>query len=183
MLEEIISEELSTVLVTTSQITKEGRKTGIGDKVKVERGVGDALEFATIELTKLRRKFEPNQMPMGNEEAARETATDYIQRASNPVLSYGLTLGIGPIDEETRGAQNKELWMIVGAQGHGKTAFMINWVRYLITSGNYHIVYYTLEMAKKKIWDILYCSHSCNPKFGKAPLSYSKIRSRLARTK
>jgi hypothetical protein len=175
-LELIISEELSTALVTTSQITKEGRKTGVGDKAKIERGVGDALEFATIELTKLRRKLEPNQMPMGNEEAAQVTASEYIQRASNPILSYGLTLGITPIDEETRGAQNKELWMIVGAQGHGKTAFMINWVRYLITSGNYHIVYYTLEMRKQKIWDILYCSHSCNPKFGREPLSYSKIR-------
>jgi replicative DNA helicase len=120
--------------------------------------------------------LEPSQRPLGKEQAAHEITIEYFDKAANPNLAYGLTTGISTIDEETRGAQLKELWLLAGATGHGKSVFMINWARHLITSGPYNVILYSLEMRMKQIWSILYCSHSCDPKFGRDPLEYKKIR-------
>lgn len=177
LLEVVIGDELTSVLTLISQIYKEGVKSGFGKSQTVEKGVKDALNHGSIELARLRRKLEPNQQPMGNQEAARVLREQYVARSSNPVLAYGLTTGISTIDDVTRGGQNKELWLLAGLTGHNKSTFMLNWVRHLITNGDYCVVYYSLEMRREQVWAILACSHSCDPKFNREPLLYDEIKS------
>lgn len=169
------SEKLSSALVEISQIQKEGK---IIDPRKREiiKGPLQAIDHAISELTKLRRETDPHQKPLTKREALQNLRQQYAERMANPLLSYGLGMGLSPIDEATKGAQNKELWMIAGFTSHGKTTWMLNWVRYLAYEGDFNILFYSLEMDRQQVWRILACGHSCHPKFNR-PLDYEKIKS------
>jgi hypothetical protein len=169
------SERLSEKLVEISQIQKEGKLLDPKSKKSI-KGSNSAIDYAIEELTKLRRDTDPHQKPLTKPQAIHKLRQQYSERMNNPLLSYGLGTGLSPIDEATKGAQNKELWMVAGFTGHGKTTWLLNWMRYLAYEGDFNILYYSLEMDRSQVWRILACGHACHPKFNR-PLDYEKIKS------
>lgn len=172
---DLIGSELSQMLKDTNQVLKEGIKTRVGANTELKQGVKDALDYVVIGATKLKQRLNPNQMPMDLHLGAKTLTEDYILKSRNPALSYGLTTNIGSIDDATGGAHNKELWVLAGATGHGKSVFVINWARHLVLLG-FNILFYSLEMSKDKVLRMLYCSHACDPKFNRKPLQYKQIK-------
>jgi replicative DNA helicase len=172
---DIVGAELSQLLKDTSQVQKEGIKTRVGAHNEVKQGVGDALDYVVLEATKLKQKLNPSQMPMDLKAGAKVLTEDYLRKSKNPLLSYGMTTNISSIDDSTGGAHNKELWVLAGATGHGKSVFAINWARHLVWLG-FNILFYSLEMSKDKVMRMLYCSHACDSKFGRKPLLYNQIK-------
>jgi hypothetical protein len=170
------TEVLSSNLLEVSQVLRDGKKIQEGREQKTLKGVNDAIEFGISKLAVLRRDLNPLQRPMTQEEAVDNLRQEYVERMTNPTLSYGLATGLSPIDEKTRGAQNKELWIVAGFVAHGKTTFLINWARYLAYEGGFSILYYSLEMDKQLIWRIMAGGHSCHPKFNR-PLKYVDLKS------
>jgi replicative DNA helicase len=172
---DMVGDELSELLQATNQVLKEGVKIKVGANTELKQGVRDAIDHVVIGATKLKQHLNPSQQPMDLHLGAKELTEDYVRKSRNPALSYGLTTNIVSIDDATGGAQNKELWVIAGATGHGKTTLVINWARHLILLG-FNILFYSLEMSKDKVLRILYCSHSCNAKFNRKPLLYNQIK-------
>ena len=178
---DILGVEFSALLQETGQVMKEGIKIGFGAKTELRQGLRDALDHVVTGATQLKQRLNPNQMPMDLHLGARELTEDYIRKSKNPALSYGLTTNIGAIDDATGGAHNKELWVLAGGTGHGKSVFIINWARHLVLLG-FNILFYSLEMSKDKVMRMLYCSHACNPKFDRKPLLYKEIKFGLLAT-
>jgi replicative DNA helicase len=172
---DLIGSELSQLLQDTTQVMKEGVKTRVGANTELKQGIKDALDYVVIGATKLKQRLNPSQMPMDLSSGAKTLTEDYILKSRNPALSYGLTTNISSIDDVTGGAHNKELWVLAGATGHGKSVFIINWARHLVMLG-FNILFYSLEMSKDKVMRMLYCSHACDPKFNRKPLLYSQIK-------
>ena len=172
---DLVGSELSLLLKDTNQVMKEGVKTRVGANTELKQGIKDELDFVVVGATKLKQKLNPNQQPMDLHSGAKELTEDYIRKSKNPALSYGLTTNISSIDDATGGAHNKELWVLAGATGHGKTVFVINWARHLVLLG-FNILFYSLEMSKDKVLRMLYCSHACDPKFNRKPLHYKQIK-------
>lgn len=169
------SERLSNTLIEISQIQKDGKIIDPRTR-KALKGPNNAIDYAIGELTKLRRDTDLHQKPLTKAEAIQNLRAQYSERMANPLLSYGLGTGLSPIDEATKGAQNKELWMVAGFTGHGKTTWLLNWIRYLAVEGEFNILFYSLEMDTQQVWRILACGHACHPKFNR-PLDYEKIKS------
>jgi replicative DNA helicase len=169
------NEKLTSALIEISQIQKEGKIIDPRSR-KSLKGTKEAIDFAITSLTKLRRESDPYQKPLTKAEALHHLREQYAERMANPILSYGLGTGLSPIDEATKGAQNKELWMIAGFAGHGKTTWMLNWTRYLAYEGGFNILYFSLEMDRHQVWRILATGHCAHPKFNR-PLEYEKIKS------
>jgi replicative DNA helicase len=172
---DLVGSELSQLLQDTTQVMKEGVKTRVGANTELKQGVRDAIDYVVTGATKLKQKLNPNQMPMDLRLGAKELTEDYIRKSRNPALSYGMTTNISSIDDATGGAHNKELWILAGATGHGKSTFIINWARHLVLLG-FNILFYSLEMSKDKVLRMLYCSHACDPKFNRKPLLHSQIK-------
>jgi replicative DNA helicase len=172
---DLVGTELSQLLQDTTHVMKEGVKTRVGSNTELKQGIRDALDYVVIGATKLKQRLNPSQIPMDLSLGAKELTEDYIRKSRNPALSYGLTTNISAIDDATGGAHNKELWVLAGATGHGKTVFMINWARHLVLLG-FNILFYSLEMSKDKVMRMLYCSHACDPKFNRKPLLYKQIK-------
>lgn len=167
-----LDQGLTRTLVDITQIKNEGKQVG----KELQRGSIAAIEHAILALTKLKRNSNPYQRPWTREEALQVLREQYAQRMANPVLSYGLGMGLSPIDEATKGAQNKELWMVAGFTSQGKSTWLLNWSRYLAYEGGFNVLYYSLEMDREQIWRILACGHCAHPKFGR-PLNYEQIKS------
>ena len=172
---DLLGSELSQLLQETTQVMKEGVKTKVGQNTELRHGLRDALDHVVNGVTKLKYRLNPNQMPMDLHIGAKTLTEDYILKSKNPALSYGLTTNISAIDEATGGAHNKELWILAGATGHGKSVFLINWARHLVLLG-FNILFYSLEMSKDKVMRMLYCSHAHDPKFKRKPLLYKEIK-------
>lgn len=172
---DLVGTDLNQLLKNTGQVLKEGVRTRVGANSELKQGVNDALDYVVVEATKLKQRLHPNQMPMDAHLGAKELTEDYIRKSKNPALSYGLTTNISAIDDVTGGAHNKELWILAGATGHGKSVFVINWARHLMLLG-FNILFYSLEMSKDKVWRMIYCSHACDPKFNRKPLLHQQIK-------
>jgi hypothetical protein len=172
---DLLGSELSQLLQETNQVMKEGVKTKVGANTELKHGLRDALDHVVVGATKLKQRLNPSQMPMDLHLGAKALTEDYILKSKNPALSYGLTTNISSIDDATGGAHNKELWVLAGSTGHGKTVFVINWARHLVLLG-FNVLFYSLEMSKDKVLRMLYCSHACDHKFNREPLLYSQIK-------
>lgn len=172
----VAGQEISNALLDVSQILKDGRQTKVAGKIEVVRGARAAIDHGITELTRVKGRLDPSQRALGVREAVSRLRQQYTERQAQPVLSYGLATGLTPIDEPTKGGQNKEFWVIAGAPSHGKSTFLINWARHLVYEGKFNVLYFSLEMDKEQVWRIMACGHACHPQFNR-PLEYEKIKS------
>jgi replicative DNA helicase len=166
-------EEISQILVEASQINKEGRKSEEGKNVI--QGPEDALEHLISKATEIKTKLSPYSRPKTKDEAINSLKKQYVDRMNNPILSYGLGTNFTPIDEATKGAQNKELWLVSAFTSQGKTTFLLNWTQYLAYEGGFNVLYYSIEMDQLQVWRILAAIHSIK-KYNRY-LEYEKIKS------
>ena len=167
------SEELTVVLADLQQIQQFGK---VDKKGVRHKGVRVALQEGFEGLSRISQKANPLQAEVSPEQAIENLAQEYKERALNPLLSYGLGWGIRQVDEATRGAQAKELWIIAGFTSAGKSTAALNWARYLACEGEFNILFYSLEMPVEQCYRILACIHAASPKFGRM-LSYKKVKS------
>lgn len=172
--ESLGQEKFKAVLTETAQIMKDG----IEDRQGLRRGLKHAMEHVIRGTVDLQKSADPRQKSLSNAEAVAYLRNEYVQRHEQPALAYGMTTGFSNLDEATKGAQPGELWIIGGYSSHGKTSFVVNWMRYLAFEGGYNVLYYTLEMTKEHVWRLLATGHAAHPKWGgKPPLEYERIKS------
>jgi len=167
-------EELRTLLTEAHQVLTEGRT----EKGKVSRGLGDAIGHLLSGCNRIQERKSPNKRLSSMQEGMQALYEDYLLKKSNPHLSYGVTTGIGPIDETTRGGQAKELWLVAGFTSVGKSTWCLNWAKNAAVDGKFNIFIYTFEMKEDAVWRMLACIHSAHPKFGRTvPIKYDEIKS------
>lgn len=171
--EEQSSVELVTSLADIQQVLQQGK---VDRKGVRRKGVRVALEEGFKSFSKINQKANPLRIEVTPQQAIQNLAREYKERAQNPLLSYGLGWGIRQIDEATRGAQQKELWILAGFTSAGKSTAALNWARYLACEGDFNVLFYSLEMPVEQCYRILACIHAASPKFGRM-LPYKKVKS------
>lgn len=87
----------------------------------------------------------------------------------------GLASGFGNLDELLRGAVPGELTVVAGAEGMGKTTFMLNVARNVAQMGKAPVIF-TLEMAKQEIARIFLSMESGLPKRALKALDFTKTQ-------
>jgi len=172
--EELGQEKLSTLLTEAAQIAGDGMQVA---HQPAKKGLEEALAHVIRGSVEIQQTADPHQKSMANDDAVEFLRDEYLKRMDQPTLAFGMTTGLTPLDEATKGGQPGELWIVGGFVSHGKTTFALNWMRYLAVYGGFNVMIYSLEMKKEQVWRILACSHSSHPKWeGRTPLEYDKIK-------
>jgi len=166
-------ESLGEVCTEAMQIAREGREV----RGEEEKGLKDAIQHVTSGATNIHKQIDPRQRAMANVDAVEFLRKEYETRRDSPMMAYGVSTGIRPLDEATKGGQVGELWIIGGFTSHGKTTWLLSWVRHAAIECGFNVMVFSLEMTKQQVWRILACGHSAHPKFDREPLDYEKMKS------
>lgn len=163
---------LKILLAEAGQIAEDGFKQG-----KLElRGVPDALSHLVSGSVEIQQAGAKRNRVISTDNAS-EVMSGRHYRKKEDANVLGAATGIINIDQPTRGGHAGELWLIGGYAKHGKTTFATNWCRFVATEGGWNVYYVTLEVPAHDVWDVLYASHSANPKWGRPPLLHTEVSS------
>lgn len=84
-------------------------------------------------------------------DVADELYDDLSNLIENPKSRKVIATGFNDLDYTTDGIEPGTMTVIAADTGHGKTAFMLSWIRNMMRSGvGGHVVLYSLEMSEKQ---------------------------------
>jgi hypothetical protein len=147
-----------------SQIVGEGMELRLPDgRKEILQGPAAAAHHGLSLLTEAVRaggdEYEVHDKTTGLSFAVEE----YQAKRDKAGERYGMTTGIQAIDEATMGGQPGELWLWGGFTGHGKTTFLLNWIRRQMYYGQSRCLLFSQEMSSAQVWRILLCIHANDP--------------------
>ena len=83
--------------------------------------------------------------------AVRSAIKDLDSRIDNKGCLIGKSTTIPALDEVTAGIQNKDLVIVAGRPGMGKTSFVTNLVENLAVTENERVLFFSLEMSSEQL--------------------------------
>lgn len=165
------------VLKATKAIAKHG-ETINGKKLE---GTKDAISYLEREIQKLKgdsSKTNRNAGRLKFEVANIQKNYDYLK--NNPSARFGLTTGYEKLDEAFKGGRKKELYLLLGYTGSGKSIFTVNYFYNVTHVLRRDAVFYSLEMSEEYVFSMICAIHSASERFDSVrpsslPLEVSKI--------
>ena len=89
-----------------------------------------------------------------------ETFEGGISKLLDPsLMDTGIPTGLTRLDELTGGFHESEIFIIGARVGHGKTSIALNIAKAVAKTGK-HVVFFSLEMPKRRIFERLICEQS-----------------------
>ncbi|MBI1944520.1 MAG: hypothetical protein HYS27_02420 [Deltaproteobacteria bacterium] len=170
------------LLKESARIKTQGVKVGKLTK----KGIDAALQNLVEGADRLRSDADGARTSGALREESADILARYAERVTSP--RFGRLLGLEKIDEVCRGLRAGELMLCLGFVGHGKTTFALNYAYNTAMIYGWDVIYFSLEMTRVQITDVLYTMHSMHPKFvdpespnfsAVAPLDYRAIRDGL----
>lgn len=155
-------ESLSDILKKGKAIARHG-ETINGKKLE---GRQDAISFIERELEKLKGstgRRDKNAGRLKHEIPNIITRYDFLK--NNPSARYGLTTGYKALDDAFKGGRKKELYLLLGWTGSGKSIFTVNYFYNVTHVLRRDAVFYSLEMPEEYVMAMLCAIHSASEKF------------------
>lgn len=120
---------------------------------------GGGIVEATARLeSAIQQPMARHTAPVGMSQSVRETAARIEKRYESQGQIQGIPFGIAALDKATSGLQRGDLTIIAGRPSMGKSAFALNLLSSVCTSG-YNAMLFTLEMSRAGILDRLCAAH------------------------
>jgi replicative DNA helicase len=91
-------------------------------------------------------------------------------------VKLGQLLGFEKLDLAFRGLKKGELIFVAGFSSEGKTEFVRNVAYNQAAVFGYNVFYWSGEVLYEQMQNVMVTIHSADPKWGKPPLEYSKVR-------
>jgi hypothetical protein len=156
--------KLSNAMADVKTIVKQGLEIKEGNRKHILKGARDAGRFLSNSLVQV-------MTPTFGSRLGGEVLTDSddimekYEKAENAGREVLPTTGIKIIDESIGGFRKKELYLLAGFTGHGKSKTALNWVYNQSVLDKTSCVYFSLEMHYDQVRNAIYCIHSCHSKF------------------
>lgn len=153
--------EFSEIIKKAKAIAKHGEAIG-GKKLE---GREDAIGFLERSLEKLKGNKRSNRNAGRLKFEIPNIITRYDYLKNNPSARYGLTTGYKALDDAFRGGRKKELFLLLGWTGSGKSVFTVNYFYNVTHVLRRDAVFYSLEMPEEYVMAMLCAIHSASEKF------------------